>query len=109
MSATEIDPVCGMSVSTHDARHTSSHAGKTWYFCCAGCRAKFDADPSRFEAKLAPAAHAPSIEASRSSAPRAARKWTCPMHPEIVRDGPGSCPICGMALEPRDVSLDDEE
>ncbi len=84
------DPVCGMKVTSPSAP-TAEHAGGTRYFCNENCRNKFLADPERYVA--------PSEPASPASAP-AAMKYTCPMHPEIVRDEPGFCPICGMTLEP---------
>jgi P-type Cu+ transporter len=85
------DPVCGMSVDPATAKHRAEHAGAAYYFCSAGCREKFVADPARFLApKQAPAPN---------SAPPGAI-YTCPMHPEIRQDHPGNCPICGMALEP---------
>jgi Cu+-exporting ATPase len=87
------DPVCGMSVNPLTAQHHFEHAGTHYLFCCAGCRAKFAADPTRY---LAPAEGAPTM----SAAPSQGTRWTCPMHPEIVRERPGTCPICGMALEP---------
>ncbi len=99
------DPVCGMTVKA-DAPHRITHGGRDYLFCSAGCKAKFEADPDRY--LYAPAAtthhgHAPpaghGTPPSAASAPAGA-KWTCPMHLEIVRDGPGACPICGMALEP---------
>ncbi|MEO8386164.1 MAG: heavy metal-binding domain-containing protein, partial [Betaproteobacteria bacterium] len=83
------DPVCGMAV-TSQSKHHLEHAGTTYFFCSAGCRTKFAADPAHY---LQPAA-APVAEA------RAGAQYTCPMHPEIVRDKPGDCPICGMALVP---------
>ncbi len=93
-----IDPVCGMTVDPAHAAGSSEYDGKTIYFCSKHCKAKFDADPTAFLGeKKQPA----------PSAPKDA-EWTCPMHPEIVRDAPGSCPICGMALEPRAVTLEDE-
>ena len=83
-----IDPVCGMTVDPHSAKHCADHGGRTYYFCCAGCRAKFVADPQKYlggrQLELAPEGTV----------------YTCPMHPEIRQIGPGSCPICGMALEP---------
>ena len=94
-----LDPVCGMTVKLPSTHH-HEHDGETYHFCCAGCRAKFSADPGyylRGEHRSAPAA----VEGARS--------YTCPMDPEIVQDEPGNCPICGMALEPMMVSLDDEE
>ena len=88
------DPVCGMTVDPHTARHRAEHAGRTYYFCGARCRTKFEADPARY---LGPAGgHAGPV--------RSGAIYTCPMHPQIRQVGPGSCPICGMALEPVDVS-----
>jgi Cu+-exporting ATPase len=114
--ATAIDPVCGMTVEKAAARWTAGHEGQAYYFCSEGCRNKFVADPAAYlEGNRfgLPQAHAGHDHAGHGhhghghsqSAQRAAEvpkgtKWTCPMHPEIVRDGPGDCPICGMALEP---------
>src|SRR5262245_60175742 len=95
----ERDPVCGMTVRP-DTPHQTTIDGKTYRFCCAGCVAKFSADPYRY---LKPESRA------AQPAPPPANEYTCPMHPQIVRDAPGNCPICGMALEPRTVSLGDEE
>ena len=88
-TAGTIDPVCGMAVDPRTTPHHLRHAGVEHYFCSAGCRAKFEAEPARYLAHAADAA-----------APTEGAIWTCPMHPEIQRPGPGSCPICGMALEP---------
>ena len=85
------DPVCGMRVDPATAKHSAEFAGQTYYFCCGGCRDKFLAAPQRYLGE-APGEAAPS--------PAAATTYTCPMHPEIRQAGPGSCPICGMALEP---------
>ena len=93
-----IDPVCGMKV-TANSPHQTTHAGHDYRFCSAGCRAKFVADPARY---LKPAA-APVEEVPTGT------RYTCPMHPEIIRDAPGHCPICGMALEPLMPTLDDDE
>jgi P-type Cu+ transporter len=86
------DPVCGMSVDPHTAKHRADYAGRPYYFCSAGCRTKFLADPERYlgskEGELPP----PPVPEGTI--------YTCPMHPEIRQLGPGSCPICGMALEP---------
>ncbi len=101
-AAAERDPVCGMAVRA-ETPHRATHRGHTYRFCSAGCLAKFSADPERY---LAPKAEPSPVQPG--PAPRKG-EWTCPMHPQIVRDGPGSCPICGMALEPRTVSLEDEE
>jgi len=100
------DPVCGMVVDPARAAGTHVHAGKTYYFCATSCRDRFAADPTKFlSGSAAPVAH----PAGPIPAPApAAMSWTCPMHPEIIRDGPGSCPICGMALEPRVVTATEE-
>ncbi|MEO7063996.1 MAG: heavy metal translocating P-type ATPase [Dokdonella sp.] len=82
------DPVCGMRVDPATAKHQAEHAGQTYYFCSAGCRAKFVAEPSDYLENKPPAA-APD-----------GTIYTCPMHPEVQQVGPGSCPKCGMALEP---------
>ena len=87
-----IDPVCGMSVDPHTAKHKADHGGRPYYFCSAGCRTKFLADPKKYlDPEAAKAAAEPVPEGTI---------YTCPMHPEIRQVGPGSCPICGMALEP---------
>src|SRR5690242_4603244 len=85
-----IDPVCGMKVKTAGARNTAVHEGHTYYFCSPRCLAKFTASPDAYlKAAEQPGAPVP-----------AGTIYTCPMHPEIRQVGPGSCPICGMALEP---------
>ncbi|MBX6323520.1 MAG: HAD-IC family P-type ATPase, partial [Rhodospirillaceae bacterium] len=86
------DPVCGMTVDPATTPHHTEHGGLTFHFCSAGCRARFVADPDRY---LEPAPE----RAAQPPAP-AGTIYTCPMHPEIRQPGPGSCPICGMALEP---------
>jgi Cu+-exporting ATPase len=87
------DPVCGMTVDPHATPYRHEHRGRTWYFCSAGCKARFAAAPERWlGGKPAPAL-----------TPDTAI-YTCPMHPEIRQVGPGSCPICGMALEPLDAA-----
>ena len=89
-----VDPVCGMTV-TPDSPYRAEHAGHEYFFCCAGCCTRFVADPERYlEARSA--ARAPAVAAV--TVPGA--QYTCPMHPEVVRDHPEACPICGMALEP---------
>jgi len=91
------DPVCGMKVDRAAARHFLRDDHGKHYFCSAGCKGKFEADPERYLGdRPAPA-----------PMPRGTQ-YTCPMHPEIVRDGPGSCPLCGMALEPMGVPTGDE-
>ena len=100
------DPVCGMTVAANPAR-AIEHAGTVYYFCCEGCMTKFRADPQRYLATrdTAHEPHAHHVAApAPPPAPGAKVEWTCPMHPEIVRDVPGDCPLCGMALEPRALS-----
>ena len=92
--AMAIDPVCGMQVDPHTAKHRASHNGRTHYFCCGGCQGKFAADPERF------------LDGRDAEPVPAGATYTCPMHPEVRQDGPGACPICGMALEPETVSVD---
>ena len=93
-----IDPVCGMSVDPHDAKWTHVQGGKTYYFCASSCKTKFAADPGRF---LDPEAAKAALEAIPEGT-----IFTCPMHPEIEQVGPGTCPICGMALEPKFAGAD---
>ncbi len=83
------DPVCGMKVDSKSASESYEHSGVTYYFCSEYCLKQFQADPTKYLAKSAPAA-----------VPAKGAQYTCPMHPEIVQDGPGSCPKCGMALVP---------
>ena len=92
-AAGHVDPVCGMSVAA-DSPHRLEHDGSTYRFCCAGCVEKFRADPARF---LAGRAEQPRRD---EEPPTAAAEYICPMHPEVRENGPGSCPKCGMALEP---------
>ncbi|PPJ42735.1 MULTISPECIES: heavy metal translocating P-type ATPase [unclassified Pseudoxanthomonas] len=94
------DPVCGMRVDPATTPHHAEHGDTSYHFCSAGCRTKFVADPARY---LHPSVATPSAIAPPGT------QYTCPMHPEIVRDAPGTCPLCGMALEPMLPSLDDEE
>ncbi|CAN5704163.1 heavy metal translocating P-type ATPase [soil metagenome] len=95
------DPVCGMSVDPARAKHQVEHGGRTIFFCCAGCVAKFRADPERYT-KPKPAEPAAPLPRKQEGAV----EYTCPMHPEIVQKGPGSCPLCGMALEPKEVTAE---
>ena len=92
------DPVCGMAVDSMTATHVHERDGARYYFCSASCHAQFAAAPAKYP--------------NPAAAPRQSRTetiWTCPMHPQIRRSGPGACPICGMALEPVTVSLQEEE
>jgi Cu+-exporting ATPase len=97
-AAAVADPVCGMSVNPATSEHQAIHDGQTFHFCCAGCKAKFEATPATYrEGPVAPISAA-------TGAP-----YTCPMHPEIQQAGPGDCPKCGMALEPMTPSLDEDD
>ena len=122
------DPVCGMTVDPSTTPYSTTHMGNTYYFCSSGCLSRFEAEPPRFlpSASDGDSAHASSVphahahsghqhgqHATDSATPTpparsqaSATEWTCPMHPEIRRPGPGSCPICGMALEPVTASPD---
>jgi P-type Cu+ transporter len=128
----ERDAVCGMQVDPARAAGRTDHEGRTYYFCSKGCLQKFQSDPRKYldpayrpgmhamhaaPAPLTlvrPAASGTSLTASAvdrsggSSDPPDAREYTCPMHPEVRQRGPGSCPICGMALEPVEASLEEE-
>ncbi len=86
-----------MTVNPREARHFSQYAGKTWYFCAARCREKFENDPVPY---------LDGSPAEQKTLPGAL--FTCPMHPEIQQQGPGDCPICGMALEPEEITADSE-
>lgn len=111
-TSSTIDPVCGMRVTPSSARH-HEHGGRTYFFCSARCAEKFRAEPSRYIGATKPVATAEPPEHARhgtqdtqtspSSPPTSATavEYTCPMHPEVVQIGPGTCPKCGMALEPR--------
>ncbi len=99
VAGTAVDPVCGMKVKIEGARHTHLHGTDKYYFCSARCREKFIAHPEHY---LDPAAKARTAEAEAKARPKGTL-YTCPMHPEIVQVGPGTCPKCGMALEPKGV------
>jgi Cu+-exporting ATPase len=92
-----VDPVCGMTVDPETSKHRSDYRGNTYHFCSAGCRTKFEAAPQQQLDKSKPTQHEDVPEGTI---------YTCPMHPQIRQVGPGSCPICGMALEPEVASLD---
>jgi P-type Cu+ transporter len=95
-----LDPVCGMTISPADAVGTLDHRGHTYYFCSESCLEQFRADPAKF------------VNPHRKTEPTTVAdmeaEYTCPMHPEIRQKGPGACPICGMALEPVTVTLEDQ-
>jgi Cu+-exporting ATPase len=126
-----LDPVCGMTVDPATARASADYQGKTYYFCCPSCKARFEAEPERYlQGDGKPASELGALTQPRSpelgaltqprspggaqtqsrspESPTGAKvEYTCPMHPEVVQDHPGSCPKCGMALEPRTVALED--
>ena len=95
-----VDPVCGMHVDPLTTAHHATHTGSDYHFCSARCREKFVAEPAKYVSQKKAEAIA--------SAPTGAI-YTCPMHPEIRQKGPGTCPICGMALEPEMPSLEDDD
>ena len=113
------DPVCGMIMEDKDAVGTSTHQGKTYSFCSKSCKEKFHKNPGAFAKEEAPegkkqatgsrptCSKPPIPDEPQTHSAKAA--WTCPMHPEIVREAPGACPICGMALEHKTVSLEEQE
>src|SRR3982074_1731824 len=92
-----LDPVCGMTVEPEKAAGHVEHEGRTYFFCSKHCAHAFKADPKRFLKKDSP----------KKAQPQGAR-YTCPMHPEIVQIGPGSCPKCGMALVPMEGGVEDD-
>jgi P-type Cu+ transporter len=93
------DPVCGMEVTPGTAAGSFEYRGETYYFCARSCLAKFQADPLKY-LEPQPAAQTPAATGV---------EYTCPMHPEVVQIGPGTCPICGMALEPKEIRTGDTE
>ncbi len=119
--AKQRDPVCGMNVDPAKAAGQFEYQGQTYYFCSTGCLKKFQANPGAYlQPKESPPALVTlgSVAAPPHPSPLASRpsplashpsSYTCPMHPEIVRDGPGTCPICGMALEPKTITADEQQ
>ena len=93
-----LDPVCGMVVDPDTTLHHAVHDGQEFHFCGAGCKARFEADPAAFGDEAPPPADV-----------AAGTEYTCPMHPEIRQIGPGTCPICGMALEPVLITAEPED
>lgn len=99
-SGSEIDPVCGMTVNPETAKGGSTlYKEKKFYFCNPKCKTKFEAEPEKYLSPQVKELTAADLESI----------YTCPMHPEIRQKGPGSCPLCGMALEPEEVSLEETE
>jgi len=128
-----IDPVCKMTIEEKDAAATAAHQGATYHFCSAVCKDKFEKAPATYAGEKAPLQEksgghlhprgAGKYQKDAGSCPTCGKgifpdephmhaakpEYTCPMHPEIVRDSPGSCPICGMALEPKTITAEEEE
>jgi Cu+-exporting ATPase len=111
---THVDPVCKMFVTPETAAAKYEYNGTTYYFCNPGCKTKFAADPQKY-LSTAETQRRGETEGGHSDHPKSKIQnpqseieYTCPMHPEIVQIGPGSCPICGMALEPKEITLDDQ-
>ena len=107
------DPVCGMRVDPQKAAGRVEHGGKSYFFCSAGCKERFEKEPEKYLAAPGTAGmehtHPHAHEhATKSAAGTQPIRYTCPMHPEIVQIGPGSCPICGMALEPMDMVAEEQ-
>ena len=112
-SRTAHDPVCGMTVDALKAKHKLQLDGRTYYFCCEGCLTKFQAHPEDYTGEgdkgRSGAPKTGGMAAPGRSAIEGKRiEYTCPMHPEVVQPMPGACPICGMDLEPKGVSLEEE-
>ncbi|HZI78124.1 MAG TPA: YHS domain-containing protein, partial [Vicinamibacterales bacterium] len=113
-----IDPVCGMTVDPATAKFSTQHDGRTYYFCSGGCLAKFQADPAKYQdpVRRGGPSGPPSGRAAARPLQKEARplqkqdvEYTCPMHPEVRQIGPGSCPLCGMALEPVEMTAEEPE
>jgi Cu+-exporting ATPase len=100
-----VDPVCGMAIDLDRAKGGKlTYAGREIGFCSSKCKAKFEADPAKYSAADQVAAKPLAVVPPATGA-----EYTCPMHPQIVRRGPGNCPICGMALEPRTVTAGEDD
>ncbi len=102
------DPVCGMSV-TAQSTHVLQYEGNSVYFCSAGCKAKFAANPSKYPLTLAEPSTSSMAVTEQINIPSAGTVYTCPMHPEVRQDHAGVCPKCGMALEPEAPTLEEGE
>jgi P-type Cu+ transporter len=111
------DPVCGMTVDSTKAAAHFEHRGETYFFCAKGCAQKFSVNPERYlnpSPTAVPASSATNLTAIQPAAPSPVPapaqkqiRYTCPMHPEIIRLGPGTCPKCGMALESMDIAAEE--
>ena len=109
--ANDKDPVCGMTVDPESAAAQEDYQGKTWYFCSEHCHSKFQADPEVYTKPEQDHKHGnePATGTCAEGTCNAGSTiYTCPMHPEIEQQGPGACPKCGMALEPRTVEAEED-
>ncbi|HEY9789896.1 MAG TPA: heavy metal translocating P-type ATPase [Candidatus Obscuribacterales bacterium] len=97
---TAIDPVCHMEVDTQKAKHSLKYKGNKYYFCRQGCLKKFRANPQQYLQAAPTAMGEPAPTSPPPEQPAAFASYTCPMHPDVINQGPGICPFCGMALEP---------
>jgi Cu+-exporting ATPase len=105
VSSIQTDPVCGMKVNPGKTPPQTEYQGQTYYFCHSGCKQKFEANPDKYGTERQPE----STEESTQVVVPSAAEYTCPMHPEIRQKGPGTCPKCGMALEPVEVSGEEDD
>src|SRR5690606_6875728 len=105
-----VDPVCGMTIDPATAAGRSEYGGATWHFCSTGCKTRFDADPARY-ASLGTASPGTPATSGKPAAKRGLSRvmHVCPMDPEVRQMGPGSCPKCGMALEPEEIVAEEDD
>ena len=102
---TTLDPVCGMTVETSPTARKSEYSGEAYYFCSEDCRQKFESHPTKFVSASSKNESSDISPAPAAARPQARSKtYICPMHPQIEQDRPGTCPICGMALEPKTIA-----
>ena len=107
----ERDPVCGMTVDPAKAAALVEHGGKAYYFCAPGCAKQFSANPETYLQRIVTPQTPPAFPIHQAAPPHAQApnkiRYTCPMHPEVIQFAPGTCPQCGMALEPMDFMAND--
>src|SRR5262245_28969816 len=105
-SGTAVDPVCGMAVDRATAKHVHSHDGENFFFCNPRCLQRFKDDPHRYIDKGKVDSLPPTpLPAAGGASAHDDVEYTCPMHPDVVQMGPGTCPKCGMALEPNELAV----
>lgn len=103
------DPVCGMKVDPKRAAGSAEHQGQTYFFCSSHCLARFQANPVQYVQSMQEPVAVPTKKEDSNLVPASGTLYTCPMHPQIIQNQPGFCPICGMALEPKTASLEEED